>query len=795
MTSRTRKQALALLAALAALAPCQARGQAGVLFEEGSSPNPAVLSLADMDVRVTIDDLHANVEIVQVFENRTARQLRGRYELALGQGAAVSGFAIWEGTDRREAVVVERAQGERIFEDLTARSLDPGLLETSDDRPSASVYAVRVDPIPPFTRFRIEVSYSQDLEVAGDEALFVFPLAGRELHRQTAEHVAVDLEVDGAWPLAGAELRPEALRLESPLRPGATAFRARLEGRDVDLDEDLVASLRLGRDRAAPLRPHLLAYRRPLGKAGRVDRSAFGAGRIYTDDRGTFVLRTPAQFSDPEAERSRRDLVVAVDTSLSMGAGKLERAAAAVEAVLADLGSEDRFALMTFNDEIQVMAGGVGPASPARVAEARRFFRSGYLAGGTDLREAGRRALALLEGSTAPRRAVVLVTDGQPTMGSVRSATVGEAVAEANGGLAASRGRLFVLGVGDSANHLLLRRLAEESEGLYAHVGEGADIEPVLRTFLYRLGAESLEDVEALFDPAAGVEDLYSAGGERVFDGSAHAVYGRYRSPSKRTVVRVTGQLQSRSLAASLTTVLPERDERRPWIARGWAQLRVEDLLGRIDREGERPEWVREIVALAREHLLVTPYTSLIAAARSLLRPREIMPGDPVLRVRVDPSDRAVTAVFPFGLVKRLRRVEPGLFETRFLAPVGLEDGRHEVDLVVTGADGRLRRLRDHFVIDSTAPSPVIEPLEGPLSPGARVTLRVRSDQDTRRLTAHLGEALPVELRWSDDELACVGELVVDPDLPTGEHSLVVVAEDHAHNVGSAVARVEVLGR
>ena len=44
--------------------------------------------------------------------------------------------------------------------------------------------------------------------------------------------------------------------------------------------------------------------------------------------------------------------------------------------------------------------------------------------------------------------------------------------------------------------------------------------------------------------------------------------------------------------------------------------------------------------------------TSLIAAARSLLRPREIMPGDPVLRVRVDPSDRAVTALFPFGLVK-----------------------------------------------------------------------------------------------------------------------------------------------
>ena len=142
-----------------ALAPRVALGQAGVLTVEGASgPDPSVLALAEMEVSIRVDHLHASVDVVQVFENRTGRPLRGRYELALGRGAAVSSFALWEGEHRREAVVVERERGRRIFEAVTQRGIDPGLLETSDEGPRSNVYAVRVDPIPPLSRVRVEVA-------------------------------------------------------------------------------------------------------------------------------------------------------------------------------------------------------------------------------------------------------------------------------------------------------------------------------------------------------------------------------------------------------------------------------------------------------------------------------------------------------------------------------------------------------------------------------------------------------------------------------------------------------------
>ena len=63
----------------------------------------------------------------------------------------------------------------------------------------------------------------------------------------------------------------------------------------------------------------------------------------------------------------------------------------------------------------------------------------------------------------------------------------------------------------------------------------------------------------------------------------------------------------------------------------------------------------REIIRLSKKYKFVTPYTSFLAVPRALLRPRVIRPGDPVLRIKTDPSIASVIALFPFGLVKPLR--------------------------------------------------------------------------------------------------------------------------------------------
>src|SRR5690242_19010887 len=144
---------------------------------------------------------------------------------------------------------------------------------------------------------------------------------------------------------------------------------------------------------------------------------------------------------------------------------------------------------------------------------------------------------------------------------------------------------------------------------------------------------------------------------------------------------------------------LPQTDASHPQLPRLWARARVDALLEKIQHDGEDQGTIDEIIRLARQYKFVTPYTSFLAVPRALLRPRVIRPGDPVLRVRTDESIRSVTALFPFGLVQKLRYL-PGedVWQTRFLAPDDMQDGTYTVRLVLRDKLGHTYRESKTFV-------------------------------------------------------------------------------------------------
>ena len=59
---------------------------------------------------------------------RTRRVLEGKLQFPLGAGQVVSGFALDIDGQMRDAVPVEKARAEQVFEDITRRRIDPGLL-------------------------------------------------------------------------------------------------------------------------------------------------------------------------------------------------------------------------------------------------------------------------------------------------------------------------------------------------------------------------------------------------------------------------------------------------------------------------------------------------------------------------------------------------------------------------------------------------------------------------------------------------------------------------------------------
>jgi Ca-activated chloride channel family protein len=179
---------------------------------------------------------------------------------------------------------------------------------------------------------------------------------------------------------------------------------------------------------------------------------------------------------------------------------------------------------------------------------------------------------------------------------------------------------------------------------------------------------------------------------------------------------------------------------------------------------------------------------------RALLRPRVIRPGDPVLRVKTDESIVSVVALFPFGLVQRLRYLGgEDIWQTRFFAPTDMQDGTYSVRLVLRDRIGHTYREAKTFVIASKPPVIQIKLEQKRFRSGQMMELKVAASQSTRTLVARLEGAAPVSLRWDARAGANTGQLFIPEHTVPGTYKLVVTGEDIAHNIATQGVDVEIV--
>jgi Ca-activated chloride channel family protein len=292
---------------------------------------------------------------------------------------------------------------------------------------------------------------------------------------------------------------------------------------------------------------------------------------------------------------------------------------------------------------------------------------------------------------------------------------------------------------------------------------------------------------------AANFYQVYPDYDATAYDGARLSFVGRYKRPGGASLT-VTGNEGGKPVRLTKQVELPERDDSHPHVPRMWARARVDALLRLIALNGETKEAIDEIIALSKKYKFVTPYTSFLAAPRSLLRPRVIRPGDPVLRVRADESITEVTAVFPFGLTKRMTYIKgEDVWETRFLAPSGMADGVYHCRLVLVDRQGRAYQEQKSFVIDSRPPKLKAAVNQPVVHAGEDLLITVGADSDTRVIAARMVGSLPVPVVWDPKAKANIGYLRIPAGLPSGSYAIQVTAEDFAHNASTIELVVEVI--
>jgi len=156
-----------------------AHADTGVLIPmDKQAPDPAILSLTEMQVEITIDNGDARVWMRQVFTNHTYRPQEGITSLLCPaeppSATLPSGMA--RCASRRDPGA-QAGQGHlSAVEESGHRS---GLLEqgerTEDDARRNSIFSVHIVPIPAYGTKRLEIEYHEHIPVAARKSYFLLP--------------------------------------------------------------------------------------------------------------------------------------------------------------------------------------------------------------------------------------------------------------------------------------------------------------------------------------------------------------------------------------------------------------------------------------------------------------------------------------------------------------------------------------------------------------------------------------------------------------------------------------------
>jgi Ca-activated chloride channel family protein len=586
-----------LAAALLALAGSGALGADGLIVIHDPPPRPdghfrfAPLEVRYHHVSVEIRELAATTTVDQEFFNPNDAMLEGTYLFPLPAGAVIDRLAMEINGKLAEAELLPADTARAIYEEIVRKARDPALLEYA----GRGAFRLRVFPIEPRSSKRIRLRYTQLLKTDAGLAEYLYPLSTEKFSSVPLARVSIAVTLEGQKPLRSIYSPTHDVEIR---REGQGRALVGWEASDAWPDVDFKLMFSREED---PVGVNLLSFRRP-------------------GEEGYFLLLASPGSAPGKAQP--KDICFVVDTSGSMAGGKLEQARRALTFCLDNLNAGDRFQVIRFATEAEALFGELAPAEPASVRKARDFVDGFRPIGGTAIAAALDLALKPAgRAQTGRPYLVVFLTDGLPTVGETREEAVVEGALRAGTGI-----RIFCFGIGTDVNTHLLDRIAERSRALSRYVLPGEDLELVLSSFYSKIRDPVLSGIELSFsNPAVRVNRLEPAALPDLFNGEVLAVFGRY-SGSGAAAVRVAGTFGGRPAEFLAEVDFPASAGEHAWIPRLWAARRIGWLLDQMRQHGESAELREEVVALAREHGIVTPYTAYLVLEDEARRgvPREL---------------------------------------------------------------------------------------------------------------------------------------------------------------------------
>ncbi|HZT78747.1 MAG TPA: VIT domain-containing protein [Gemmataceae bacterium] len=587
-----------LLPVLAALLCWAGVSQAhGLLIPEEKTVPP--LAMLSHKVSIAINDQVAETRVEQVFRNHTDRQLEATYVFPVPKGASVRKFTMWVDGKEVSGELIEADKARSIYTSIVRRTQDPGLLEYLGN----NLLQMKVFPIPPKKDQKVAFVYTSVAPKESGLVEYVYPLKTDGKATATLEAFSIKASIKSQHGVQNVYSPTHALTVK---RVNDREVALEFERNQGLLDKDFQLFYSTG-DKDVGLTAML---HRPVAA-----------------ENGYFMMLLTPKVEIPKEHQVPRDVVLVLDTSGSMRGVKMEQAKKALKFCLQNLNARDRFALINFSTTVNKYKDGLLAADGDQMGQANQWIDNLEATGGTAINDALAAALELRPAKDEGRTfTVIFFTDGQPTIGETNPEKIIKNVAAKN----TANTRIFTFGVGHDVNATMLDTLAEQTRAVATYVRPEEDIGTKVAALHAKISHPVLANLKLTVTNGITLSEVYPPQLPDLFHGQQLTVCGRFTSKGP-AAIKLTGQVgkETREFVYELT--FPDRTaDEKAFVEHIWARRKVGYLLDQIRANGQKPELVEEVKALAKRYGITTPYTSWLIVPDAPMPVARRQPGGPV---------------------------------------------------------------------------------------------------------------------------------------------------------------------
>ena len=545
------------------------------------------------DVKISVQNQVASVNINQAFVNNGGSALEVEYLFPIPPGAAIDAMTLVVDGKEMSGKLMKADEARKIYEGIVRAKKDPALLEYV----GYGLYRTRAFPLEPGKPANVLVHYTVACKKDGELVEVFYPLNTEKFSATKIEEVKVTVDIKSEADISTVYSPTHDLNVE---RKDPRHVIAKYEVKNAIPDTDFQVYYKAANEQVGA---NVLSHR-PDPKA----------------DGYYIVMVSPSPKLTAGAGASK-DVVIVLDRSGSMAQDrKLDQAKEALKYVVSSLMPEDRFNVVTFCDSVDTCFNKLMDVNKKNVGDALDMVDRIEPSGGTNIEDALKTGLGMFLNEKRPEY-LLFITDGNPTVKERNEKALLEIGKKAN----AAKARLFILGVGYDVNVRLIDNLVKDNRGLSDYVKPKEPLEAKISGLYNKIKQPVLTEVKVGIDNTR-MTMTYPQELPDLFSGGQILLVGRYDKGGK-TTLRVAGMLDGKEQKFEYPVTLDDASDsnKNAFVERLWATRRIGFLLDQIQLHGDSKEVTDELVKLSMQYGIMTPYTSFLADETVRLdRPAEV---------------------------------------------------------------------------------------------------------------------------------------------------------------------------